>query len=189
MAALLSTFRFRYFLYTRPKLKPPYIFSAISSSASFKPLPTPKGLKLPPRFPPYLHSCHCSSSPLTDSDNKTQTLLLSKDERAVVNGSPPVENTSTIAAIVTSIGGPPGAVGIVRLSGPSAVAIVGRVFRPSKRKSKKKSSTSTTSPWHWRPTSHVIEYGVVLDPNGNVVDEVLSSPLLSVNVNEFWLYE
>lgn len=92
-----------------------------------------------------------------------------------MNGSPPVENTSTIAAIVTSIGGPPGAVGIVRLSGPSAVAIVGRVFRPSKRKS----STSTTSPCHWRPTSHVIEYGVVLDPNGNVVDEVLAVPMLA----------
>ncbi|PRQ21508.1 putative GTP-binding protein TrmE/Glycine cleavage system T protein, domain 1 [Rosa chinensis] len=173
MASLLSPLRFRHFLYTRPKLKlkPPYLISA----ASFKPL-----LKLRPRSPPYLHSCHCSftaSSPLADSDYKTQTLLLGKDERAaVVSGSQPQpESASTIAAIVTSVGGPPGAVGIVRLSGPSAVAVVGRVFRP--RKKKRKSNSSGAEPW--RPTSHVIEYGVVLDPNGNVVDEVLAVPMLA----------
>ncbi|KAM2668568.1 hypothetical protein EV2_020150 [Malus domestica] len=31
----------------------------------------------------------------------------------------------------------------------------------------------------WRPTSHVVEYGVVKDPNGNVVDEVLAVPMLA----------
>lgn len=84
-----------------------------------------------------------------------------------------VQNTtsaSTIAAIVTSLGGPPGAVGIVRLSGPSAVAIVARVFRPATIKNKKNS---------WRPISHVVEYGVVLDPHGNVLDEVLAIPMLA----------
>lgn len=78
-------------------------------------------------------------------------------------GAAHVQNTSTIAAIVTSLGGPPGAVGIVRLSGPSAVAIVARVFRPSRKKKKNKS---------WQPTSHVVEYGMVLDSDGNVIDEV-----------------
>ena len=76
-----------------------------------------------------------------------------------------VQNTSTIAAIVTSLGGPPGAVGIVRLSGPSAVTIVGRIFQPARRK--KSSDTST-----WQPTSHVVEYGVVKDSDGCVIDEV-----------------
>lgn len=78
------------------------------------------------------------------------------------------QNTSTIAAIVTSLGGPPGAVGIVRLSGPSAVAIVDRVFRPMRKRKKKSSSGSST----WQPTSHVVEYGVVLDSDGNIIDEV-----------------
>lgn len=73
---------------------------------------------------------------------------------------------------MTSLGGPPGAVGIVRLSGPSAVAIVGRVFRQTKKKRKKTVGT-------WRPTSHVVEYGVVCDSNGNVIDEVLAVPMLA----------
>lgn len=72
---------------------------------------------------------------------------------------------------MTSLGGPPGAVGIVRLSGPSAVAIVGRVFRQTK---KRKKTVGT-----WRPTSHVVEYGVVCDSNGNVIDEVLAVPMLA----------
>ncbi|XP_062101160.1 uncharacterized protein LOC133807043 isoform X3 [Humulus lupulus] len=72
--------------------------------------------------------------------------------------------SATIAAVVTPTGGPPGAVGIVRLSGPSAVDIVGRVFR---RKVKRKNGSSGS----WRPTSHVVEYGVVVDSGGNVVDE------------------
>lgn len=84
-----------------------------------------------------------------------------------MNGNELTESASTIAAIVTAVGGPPGAVGIVRLSGPSAVAVVGRVFRPA-RKKKRKSCNS----YLWRPTSHVVEYGVVLDPHGDVVDEV-----------------
>lgn len=107
-------------------------------------------------------------------------LLLKKDERVVSPGissheAERVQNTtsaSTIAAIVTSLGGPPGAVGIVRLSGPSAVAIVARVFRPATIKNKKNS---------WRPISHVVEYGVVLDPHGNVLDEVLLLLLLFSN--------
>ncbi|CAL5417740.1 unnamed protein product [Camellia sinensis] len=94
-----------------------------------------------------------------------KTLVLTKDERlgqSAVNSDHVAASSSTIAAIVTSLGGPPGAVGIVRLSGPSAVAIVGRVFRSAKKKGKRSG---------WRPTSHVVEYGVVSDCHGNVIDE------------------
>lgn len=98
------------------------------------------------------------------------TLIFKKDERLVaVNGESEEKAVTfrTIAAIVTSIGGPPGAVGIVRLSGLLAVDIVGRVFRPVNKKKKKSSGSGS-----WRPTSHVVEYGVVLDRQGDVVDEV-----------------
>lgn len=76
----------------------------------------------------------------------------------------PVPSSSTIAAIVTSLGGPPSAVGIVRLSGPSAVSIAGNVFRPMSRKRRRDT--------RWWPNSHVVEYGEVLDSHGNVIDEV-----------------
>jgi len=94
-----------------------------------------------------------------------------------------VANTTTVAAIVTSLGGPPAAVGIVRLSGPSAVDVAGKVFHPlrNKRRRKKKQNLQSKGDDEgeegegsslWRPISHVVEYGVVLDCNGNVVDEV-----------------
>ncbi|XP_051139941.1 uncharacterized protein LOC127257523 [Andrographis paniculata] len=104
---------------------------------------------------------------------KENTLVLKKDERfgnAEVTCAEPVLGSSTIAAIVTSLGGPPGAVGIVRLSGPLAVSIAGRVFRPVSRKRMKGSE--------WCPSSHVVEYGVVLDSHGAVIDEVLVVPML-----------
>ncbi|KAK4352432.1 hypothetical protein RND71_027950 [Anisodus tanguticus] len=104
------------------------------------------------------------------------TLVLKQDERLLGSGtvSPvdPAVNTSTIAAIVTSLGGPAAAVGIIRLSGPSAVPIVGCVFRPKVNKKKRNAS-------EWRPKSHVIEYGVVSDSQGNVIDEVLVVPMLA----------
>ncbi|KAK3426542.1 hypothetical protein EUGRSUZ_F02969 [Eucalyptus grandis] len=110
---------------------------------------------------------------------KERTLVLNNDERVgcsgAVDGFERVESSSTIAAIVTSVGGPPGAVGIVRLSGPSAVAIASRVFRPA-RKNRRRRSLSSNS---WRPTSHMVEYGLVMDSNGNVVDEVLAVPMLA----------
>ncbi|KAI3672403.1 hypothetical protein L6452_38490 [Arctium lappa] len=104
------------------------------------------------------------------------SLILKKDERVGLSSEglnpsdPDVNSSSTIAAIVTSLGGQASAVGIVRLSGPSAVDIAGRVFRPSKRRKKDLS---------WQPTSHVVEYGVVCDSNGNIVDEVLVVPMLA----------
>lgn len=77
------------------------------------------------------------------------------------------QSSSTIVAIVTPIGGPPGAVGIVRLSGPKAVEVARRVFRSAKKRKKKDSDSDS-----WQPKSHFVEYGVVVDSHGNVVDEV-----------------
>ncbi|KAK2978559.1 hypothetical protein RJ640_006678, partial [Escallonia rubra] len=107
-----------------------------------------------------------------------KTLVLNRDERVgFVNPDQVVVDSSTIAAIVTSMGGPPGAVGIVRLSGPSAVAIVARVFSPVVKKEKGRRRRRKKS--GWLPMSHVVEYGMVLDHDGNVVDEVLAVPMLA----------
>lgn len=95
------------------------------------------------------------------------TLVLKKDERlgdGAVSCAEADLSSSTIAAIVTSMGGPPGAVGIVRLSGPLAVSIAGKVFRPMSRKRRKGTG--------WWPNSHVVEYGEVLDSHGKIIDEV-----------------
>ncbi|CAH9101531.1 unnamed protein product [Cuscuta europaea] len=118
-----------------------------------------------------------SSTPKLRADNSNDhTLVLKKDERVCGSGlmnpsDHPVANSSTIAAIVTSLGGPPAAVGIVRLSGPSSVSIVGSIFRSMK---KFKDRTS-----EWRPKSHVVEYGFVFDCTGNMIDEVLMVPMLA----------
>lgn len=72
---------------------------------------------------------------------------------------------TTIAAIVTSLGGGPAAVGIIRLSGPSAVDVAGRVFRPAGKGEKNEGRK-------WRPRSHSVEYGSVVDTSGDVIDEV-----------------
>ncbi|KAK9111092.1 hypothetical protein Scep_018611 [Stephania cephalantha] len=110
------------------------------------------------------------------SSRKDQTLILTQDER--LNSNPveakPVQESSTIAAIVTSVGGRAGAVGIVRLSGSSAVAIASRVFRPMRKKKRDCGGFD-----NWRPKSHFVEYGVVSDFQGNVVDEVLAVPMLA----------
>jgi len=76
----------------------------------------------------------------------------------------------TIASIVTSLGGGPAAVGIVRLSGPDAVAVAGRVFRLARR-------APAQAPW--QPRSHFVEYGLALDADGSVIDEVLVVPMLA----------
>uniref|UniRef100_A0A7N2N512 GTP-binding protein TrmE N-terminal domain-containing protein n=1 Tax=Quercus lobata TaxID=97700 RepID=A0A7N2N512_QUELO len=128
---------------------------------------SPKSLSLStlsPKTPTKPHASH-------------NTLVLTKDHRFSEHEQPvhSQNQNSTIAAIVTSLGGPPGAVGIVRLSGPSAVSIVSRVFRPIKNNDKKKSFGSSS----WRPISHVVQYGVVLDPHANVLDEVIAIPMLA----------
>ncbi|KAG5381208.1 hypothetical protein IGI04_029050 [Brassica rapa subsp. trilocularis] len=88
------------------------------------------------------------------------------------------QSSSTIAAIVTPVGGPPGAVGIVRLSGDKAVEVARRVFRSAKRR-RRKVEESDCSEDSWRPRSHFVEYGVVVDSKGSVVDEVLAVPMLA----------
>lgn len=117
------------------------------------------------------------------STRQETTFVSNNDERleglgsGSVNRDDPIQtqsSTSTIAAIVTSLGGPPAAVGIVRLSGSTAVDIAGRIFFPAKKKRR-----FNSGPGSWRPTSHVVEYGVVLDSQGNVVDEVLAVPMLA----------
>lgn len=66
----------------------------------------------------------------------------------------------TIAAISTPVG--QGGIGIVRLSGPEAVAIAGRIFRPA----------DTAKPPSF--PSHKMLYGHIVDPADEcVVDEVL----------------
>lgn len=173
--ALLPSLRFRYRLFTQSyslRPTPPAIAALLSLSLPHPTTPKPISLLL---------STLSRKAPVKPhATPKDHTLVLGKDERFLVGagGAQPVENTSaTIAAIVTSLGGPPAAVGIVRLSGPSAVAIVGRVFRPARTKKRKSLNGCSSS---WRPASHVVEYGVVSDPHGNVVDEVFS--LLSSSV-------
>jgi len=78
----------------------------------------------------------------------------------------------TIAAIVTSLGGGPAAVGIVRLSGPDAVAVADRVFRPA-------GARRASAPW--QPRSHFVEYGLALNADGSVIDEVRGAAVLHLH--------
>ncbi|MGQ9557923.1 MAG: tRNA uridine-5-carboxymethylaminomethyl(34) synthesis GTPase MnmE [Desulfurispora sp.] len=74
-------------------------------------------------------------------------------------------DSDTIAAIATAPG--EGAIGIVRLSGPQAVEIARRLFRPGKEMA-------------WSPQSHRLYYGHIVDPaDGRVVDEVLVAVMLA----------
>ncbi|CAL9061848.1 unnamed protein product [Musa banksii] len=105
-----------------------------------------------------------------------KTLILTEDERfgsedAGRNEASP--GWGTIAAIVTSMGGGSAAVGIVRLSGPTAVDVAAKVFRPA---TTSKEGSRVVS---WRPRTHFVEYGFVLDRKGNVIDEVLAIPMLA----------
>eukprot|EP00250_Pteridium_aquilinum_P015158 c22417_g1_i1 orf=42-1754(+) len=85
----------------------------------------------------------------------------------------PSTNGDTIAAIVTPVGGQHGAVEIIRLSGPSAIAIVRTLFVPGRRSKHGKPRLS------WNPVSHMVEYGTLMDASGGLVDEVLIVPMLA----------
>ncbi|XP_050207295.1 uncharacterized protein LOC126656734 [Mercurialis annua] len=122
---------------------------------------------------------HATLNPNNPIQNPTLFLNTHNDQRIMgsngtttsqhnINENSSSISSSTIAAIVTSIGGPPAAVGIVRLSGPSALDIASRVFKPLRK-------INTV----WKPTSHVVDYGVVLDHQGNLIDEVLALPMLA----------
>lgn len=73
-----------------------------------------------------------------------------------------MELHTTIAAISTPMA--PGGIGIVRISGPEAVAVADRIFRSAKGKTLSQ-----------RPT-HTLTYGEIFDPaTGEAVDECLAS--------------
>ncbi|CAI9763902.1 unnamed protein product [Fraxinus pennsylvanica] len=91
------------------------------------------------------------TSPTTQVTHKEENEMVYIEERLGNKSDRSAEsvvNSSTIAAIVTSLSGPPAAVGIVRLSGPSAVSILGRVFRSASKEKRRHD---------WRPTSHVVD--------------------------------
>ncbi|XP_031491763.1 uncharacterized protein LOC116258639 [Nymphaea colorata] len=108
-------------------------------------------------------------SPLCPLDERSASLQIDEEQQHTLLRF----RSSTIAAIVTSLGGQPGAVGIVRISGPAAVDVAATVFRPAKK------SKSSSSSVRWKPRSHLVEYGVVVDSEGKVVDEVLAVPMLA----------
>ncbi|KAG5018985.1 hypothetical protein JHK87_014840 [Glycine soja] len=66
------------------------------------------------------------------------------------------------------------AVIIYRLQSRCSMQISGNGFFP-----RRASSHSHIHKHTWRPASHVVEYGVVLDSDGNVIDEVLAVPMLA----------
>ncbi|GAQ83761.1 GTPase [Klebsormidium nitens] len=82
----------------------------------------------------------------------------------------------TIAAIVTplALGDQPGAVAIVRLSGPKTVDMVRKIFKPFRRK-----DTQGGESMEWHPESHKVEYGKIVDASGALVDEVIMVPMLA----------
>uniref|UniRef100_A0A0E0LUR7 TrmE-type G domain-containing protein n=1 Tax=Oryza punctata TaxID=4537 RepID=A0A0E0LUR7_ORYPU len=64
---------------------------------------------------------------------------------------------------------PPSAAAPRRWGSCGSVTVAGRVFRPAR----------TAAPAPWRPRSHFVEYGVALDGDGGVIDEVLMVPMLA----------
>ncbi|XP_074264153.1 uncharacterized protein LOC141586739 [Silene latifolia] len=168
LRTLITHLHLTYFPINPPLTTLLHHFSTPPSSRPLSTLSKPRCSK--PSLNSHSHS-HSHSQP----PSKGNLLILKQDER--FSGSiddTQMGNSSTIAAIVTCLGGAPSAVGIVRLSGPSAVEIARKVFRPAKKRRRKKGSC-----YLWQPTSHVVEYGVVFDCLGNVVDEVLVIPMLA----------
>ena len=53
----------------------------------------------------------------------------------------------------------------MQLSGPDAVAVVGRMFRSTRRAQAQEQGS-------WQARSHFVEYGLALDADGSVIDEV-----------------
>lgn len=100
----------------------------------------------------------------------TKDVRLKNETTEPTQGKDPSQtptDSDTIAAIVTAMGSQQGAVAIVRLSGTSAVEIVGRLFRPARR-AKDEISRSNL----WKPQSHRVEYGTLVDELESLVDEV-----------------
>ena len=70
-------------------------------------------------------------------------------------------NNNTICAIATA---PGGAIGIIRISGPKAINIADRIFRPV-------GSTLSLS----ERKAYTLAFGNIVNTNNDVVDEVLVS--------------
>ena len=88
------------------------------------------------------------------------TALVSEAEGDTRIGRPAERCEDTIVAISTAVGS--GAIGIVRLSGPQSIAVVGRAFRPVHGRSIQEAG------------SFSLTYGHVCDPvTGAVIDESL----------------
>ncbi|MBI5416438.1 tRNA uridine-5-carboxymethylaminomethyl(34) synthesis GTPase MnmE [Candidatus Poribacteria bacterium] len=76
-----------------------------------------------------------------------------------------MKSTDTIAAISTSIG--EGGIGIVRLSGKSAIQIIKKIFHPAKKNI-------------FSPHTHTITYGVIFNSDTKeTIDDVLVSVMLA----------
>jgi tRNA modification GTPase len=83
------------------------------------------------------------------------------DDRDAAGGA----DADVIAAVVT--GAAAGAVSIVRLSGPGALAVAARVFAPA-------GAPPGAPPAGWAPASHRVYYGEARAPDGGRLDEVLA---------------
>ena len=76
---------------------------------------------------------------------------------------------NTIAAISTPLG--PGGIGIIRISGPDAYAIIKQLFVRKTEESSDKKKSLIDDPF----LSHRVYYGHIIDPaSGNLIDEVLT---------------
>ncbi|MGB5985729.1 MAG: tRNA uridine-5-carboxymethylaminomethyl(34) synthesis GTPase MnmE [Desulfobacterales bacterium] len=84
-----------------------------------------------------------------------------------------VSSTSTIAAIATPLGR--GGIGIIKISGPQAISVAEKLFRPRTYQQPESSSRYPfSSPSNW--ISHRLNHGIIVNPvTGQVIDEVLLS--------------
>ena len=90
-----------------------------------------------------------------------------------------VEGADTIAGIATAVVGAVGGVAIVRLSGPRATAIAGGVFVSAGRRRREEGDAKTKATETTTFESHRAMYGVVVDENGDVIDEVIALAFLA----------
>ncbi|KAJ7520358.1 hypothetical protein O6H91_19G002500 [Diphasiastrum complanatum] len=95
----------------------------------------------------------------------------SKEERAIGVWSTST-SYDTIVAIATPMGNQQGSIAIVRISGPLAVAVVAKYFNSSKKSTSQRQN-------RWKPKSHFVELGTIVDDAGLIVDEVLVVPMLA----------
>ncbi|MCR5587944.1 MAG: tRNA uridine-5-carboxymethylaminomethyl(34) synthesis GTPase MnmE, partial [Lachnospiraceae bacterium] len=74
-------------------------------------------------------------------------------------------NDDTIAAIS---GGTDGAIGVIRISGPDALKVAGKIYRKSRKNLLKEDSE-----YFLNQNSHTIHYGFIVDDENQIIDEVI----------------